>query len=462
MPHAVGPLHGYTVLDVSQMIAGPVGATLLADMGADVIKVEPIDGESTRHLLPLVPKESPAFVLLNRGKRSLPLNLETEGGRDVLGRLIERADVAIVGYRPDVCARLHLTYDDFRARNPRIIYLQNTAFGPRGPMAQQGGYDIIVQGLAGLVALNGAVDATGQPRQIVPAIADYMTGGIIAWAVTAGLLHREKTGEGQEIETSLLSSALIAQLARVRRFDVLDAERQAQVLEDIRDLRRRNRPWTEQLEVNAAARVITGNVYYRGYATADSYILVACLNNPTRLAFLRVTGLTDPRMAGGALEIPDAPSEAEQRAVDDLVQAAVDVMRTRTTDEWTQLFVEAHVPAGPLRFPEEVFEDPQIDANDYLAPLDHYVLGPYRTAAPPVRMSATPLPPLRTAPLFGEHTRELLQDLGYDAAAIDTLARQGAVHDRLRDTVGGTAGDGADPHPGGPAPRVDDRDGAAG
>ena len=422
-----GPLAGYTVLDISQMIAGPVGATLLADMGADVIKVEPIEGESTRHLLPLVPKESPAFVMMNRGKRSLPLNLATEAGREVLARLVAKADVVIVGYRPDVCRRLGLTYDDLRAHNESLVYLQNTAFGPRGPMAEQGGYDIIVQGLSGLVALNGGVDAEGQPRQIIPAIADYMTGGLIAWAVTAALLHREKTGEGQEVETSLLSSALVSQLGRVRRFEMLDAERHASMLDEIVELRGKGAPWTEQLATNAAARVIAGNIYYRGYATADSYILVACLNNPTRGQFLNVTGLSDFRMVDEFLTLPDDPDDAFREQVDALVAEAESTMRSRTTADWIADFVEAHVPAGPLLFPEEIFDDPQIAANDYLVALDHHALGPYLTAAAPVRMSATPLPPLRTAPLFGEHSAEILASMGYSEAETQALIDAGIV-----------------------------------
>ncbi len=298
-------------------------------------------------------------------------------------------------------------------------------------MAEQGGYGIIVQGLSGLVALNGGVDAEGQPRQIIPAIADYMTAGLIAWSVMAVLLHREKTGEGQEVETSLLSSALVAQLGRVRRFEMLDAERQASMLDEIAELRARGASWTEQLATNAVARVIAGNIYYRGYATADSYILVACLNNPTRVQFLLVTGLIDFRMVDEFLTVPDDPDDAFQERVDGLVAEAEAeaeaTMRSRTTAEWIADFVEAHVPAGPLLFPEEVFDDPQITANDYLVALDHHALGPYQTAAAPVRMSATPLPPLRTAPLFGEHSVEILMSIGYSDAETLALFDAGVV-----------------------------------
>jgi crotonobetainyl-CoA:carnitine CoA-transferase CaiB-like acyl-CoA transferase len=427
-PEARGPLAGYTVLDITQMIAGPVGCTLLADMGADVIKVEPIGGESTRHDTEVVAHEALAFTVLNRGKRGIPVDLRLPAGREIVHRLVARADAAVIGYRPDVCLRFGLDYETLAAVNPRLVYLQNTAFGPRGPLADLGGYDIIVQGLSGLMALNQGLTPDGQPRQIVPAVADYLTGALIAWAVTAALLARERTGSGQKVETSLLASALTAYLGRFRYFEAQDAEPVAAFLARLGELRAQNRPWAEQLALRAEARpVIAANIYYRAYATADGYLLVACLNNPTRERFLELTGLRDPRMMDGRL-VPAAEADEERRReLAALVEAAERVMRTRTSAEWLALFAAHHVPAGPLRFPEEVFWDEQVLANGYVLDMEHPLLGRYKTAAPPVRMSRTPVAVRATAPLFGEHTRAILHDLGYDAAQVAELVAAGVV-----------------------------------
>jgi crotonobetainyl-CoA:carnitine CoA-transferase CaiB-like acyl-CoA transferase len=425
----MGPLAGYKVLDITQMIAGPFGCTMLADMGADVIKVEPIDGESTRHTVSVVPLEGLTFILLNRGKRSLPVDVRTPEGRQVIHRLVAQADVAVVGYRPDVCVAFGLDYATLSKLNPRLIYLQNTAFGPAGPMAMQGGYDIVVQGLSGLMALNQGVDAEGQPRQIVPAYADFLTGSIIAWAVTAAVLVRERTGEGQCVETSLLSSALFGSMNRTRFFEAIDSGPNAEILEKLAQARSEGRPWKDQLALRAD-RLIPGNVYYRAYATADSYLIVACLNNPTRVRFLGLTGLTDFRMKDGRLDLavdPDEDKEWRRQEIDKMVARAEAVMRSKTTRAWLDIFIREKIPAGPLRFPEEVLEDEQVAANGYFLDMEHPLLGRYRTAAPPVRMQRAEITARSSAPLFGEHTREILASLGYSEIEILDLVEKRVV-----------------------------------
>ncbi len=422
-----GPLAGYTVLDVTQMIAGPVGCLLLGDMGADVIKVEPIDGESTRHGVGLVPLEGLGFILYNRGKRSIPVDLRKPEGRQIVHQLMANADAAVIGYRPDVCLEFGLDYETLAAINPKLVYLQNTAFGPDGPMALLGGYDIVVQGLSGLMALNQSVDAEGQPRPIVPAFADYLTAALIAWAVTAGLMVRERTGEGQKVETSLLSSALTGQLGRLRHFQAIDTQTIAERLEQLHQLRAENRPWKDQLALRAEA-LVPANIYYRAYATADSYLIVACLNNPTRVKLLKVTGLHDFRMQEGRLVLavdPEEDKEARRERLQQLVAEAEAIMRSKTTAEWLKIMVQAKIPAGPLRMPEEIFTDEQILANGYLVDMEHPLLGAYKTATPPVRMAKTPLSIQSTAPLFGEHTRGILLDLGYSGDEVrDLVARR--------------------------------------
>ncbi len=425
-----GPLAGYTVLDIAQVIAGPVGCSLLGYMGADVIKVEPIDGESMRHSAALVPLEGIAYILYNPGKRSLCVDVRKPEGRAIVHQLVAKADVVVVGYRPDFCLEYGLDYETLSTIRPDLVYLQNTAFGTQGPMALQGGYDIVVQGMSGLMALNQATDENGQPRQIVPAYADFLTAALVAWAVTAALMVRERTGEGQKIETSLLASALTGEMGRLRYFEALDRESHAEMIDKLRELRAQNRPWKEQLALRADARVIPANVYYRAYATADSYLIVGCLNNPTRLKLLELLGLRDPRMHDGHLVLaidPHDNPEERRAALRQLVEDAERAMRSRTTAEWLEKFVAAKIPAGPLRFPEEVFEDEQVLANDYIVELEHGAMGTYRTPAPPFRMSKTPLGIQGPAPLFGEHTREILHDLGYDETEVRRLIEEKVI-----------------------------------
>jgi formyl-CoA transferase len=376
-----------------------------------------------------VPLEGLGFIMYNRGKRGIPVDLRRPEGREIVHRLVKTADVVVVGYRPDVCLEFGLDYEQLSPLNPRLVYLQNTAFGSKGPMALQGGYDIVVQGLSGLMALNQAVDEEGQPRQIVPAYADYMTSVVIAWAVTAALMVRERTGEGQKVETSLLSSALLGQMGRLRYFEALDSESTQQFLDKLRDMREHNRPWKEQLALRAE-RLIPANIYYRAYPSADSHLIVACLNNPTRVKFLNIIGVDDFRMVDGHLHTAVDPAEDTPERRERLRQLVADaeaVIRTRTTSEWLATFTRAKIPAGPLRFPEEVFFDEQVEANDYLARLDHPIAGAYRTAAPPIRMSKTPLVIQSTAPTFGQHTREVLRELGYTPDEIEALIANAAV-----------------------------------
>jgi formyl-CoA transferase len=435
MSEAIGPLErppagalsGFTVLDISQMIAGPVGCSLLADMGAEVIKVEPIDGESTRHTVETVPHEGISFVVFNRGKRGIPVDLTRPEGREIVRRLVARADAAVVGYRPDVCERFELTYEALAKENPRLVYLQNTAFGSSGPLADLGGYDLMVQGISGLMAMNQGVTADGQPRSIAPAFADYITAALVAWAVTAGLLERERSGKGQKIETALLASALTAGLGRIRYFPSIDAEPTASFLDKLRALRAEQRPWSDQLALRGEERSPAGNIYYRAYATADSYVLVACINNPTRVKFLRLLGLEDPRMNGGRLDVTTTPDQSLRAQLQELAAEAEQVMAARTSGEWLELFAKHRIPSGPLQFPEEVFDDEQVLANGFLETVGHPLLGRYTTVAPPVRMERTPLAIRSTAPLFGEHTRDILAELGYNAKQIEDLVASGAV-----------------------------------
>jgi crotonobetainyl-CoA:carnitine CoA-transferase CaiB-like acyl-CoA transferase len=279
------------------------------------------------------------------------------------------------------------------------------------------------------MAMNQGVDDEGQPRQIVPAYADFLTAAYIAWAITAAVLVKERTGEGQKVETSLLGSALSGAVGRLRFFDAVDAEPTEQFLTKLREMRQEQRPWKEQLALRAE-RLVPANIYYRSYATADSYVVVACLNNPTRVKLLEIIGIEDERMIDGQLQTAVDPTQdtPERRArLRAMVERSEAVFRTRTTAQWLELFVKGRIPAGPLRFPEEVFTDEQVLANGYLTALEHPAVGSYKTASPPLQMAKSQVAIQRTAPLFGQHTREVLREMGYDESHIEELVARGVV-----------------------------------
>src|SRR4051812_36210967 len=216
-----GALHGYHVLDCSQIIAGPLASSLLAEMGADVVKVEPLEGEPWRLQAEFIPKESRGYIAENRSKRGIAIDLKRPEAAPVRDDLIRWADVLVTNYRPGVAASLGLDYAAARAIRPDIIYCENTAFGPRGPDGQRRGYDIIAQAMSGLVTAGARLDEQGVPLNNTIAIADKVTACLMAFGVAAALLHRERTGEGQQVDASLLHSALFLQ-ATFKEISALD------------------------------------------------------------------------------------------------------------------------------------------------------------------------------------------------------------------------------------------------
>ena len=227
-----GPLDGVKVLEFSEIIAAPFAGMLLSDMGADVIKVEPPWGEAWRLIRQFIPLESRTFMAVNRGKRSLPLDLSHPEGLEVVHKLLPETDVAIVNYRPGVPYKLGIDYETLSAKNPRLIYCENTAFGTKGPESHLPGYDIIVQALSGLIASEGKM-ASGVPQHMFTPVVDVSTGLSMAWAICAALYVRERTGHGQKIESSLLSNALAMQGSRFLQVKDTDTEIQEALLEEV-------------------------------------------------------------------------------------------------------------------------------------------------------------------------------------------------------------------------------------
>ena len=420
-----GPLAGVRVLEFSEIIAAPYGGMMLADMGADVIKVEPPGGEPWRGFQPLGLKESRGYISLNRGKRGITLDLNAPEAREIVHKLAAGSDVVIVNYRPDVSAKLAIDYETLSAINPRLIYCDNTAFGRRGPYAHRPGYDIIAQALTGLMSVEGRQE-NGVPTPNGLPSADITTGLAIAWGVCAALYVRERTGRGQRIDTTLMGSALSIQMTRFMSIAAVDEEPRVNALAKIDELRHSGGSYKDQLAVVNAIRPVVGNVYYRCYRTSDGFVAVGCLSTPLRRRLLGVLGMEDWRLGKPPAEVDAGNPEVKAFGAKLVAEAEV-LFLTKSTAEWLGALDAAGVPAGPLQYTEELLEDPQVLENGFVTTVDHPLMGPVRMASPQIQMSETPLRATAASPTLGEHTDEVLRALGYDDDRIAALRAAGVL-----------------------------------
>jgi crotonobetainyl-CoA:carnitine CoA-transferase CaiB-like acyl-CoA transferase len=422
----VGALEGVRVLEFSQIIAAPFCGMLLADMGAEVIKVEPPEGEPWRLFAQFIPLESKTFISLNRGKKSLPLDITTTEGQRIVHKLIPEIDVVIVNYRPDVPYRCGIDYETLSAINPRLIYCENTAFGRQGPDSYRPGYDIIIQAMSGLMASENKV-LNGVPQVIsATAVADYATGIMMAYGITAALLAREKTGKGQKVEAALLATALAVQTSAFTYIDSYDTAWQPQFMADLQAAREQGASWEElaDLRLGAMPTQAVGNIYYRTYKTKDSYLAVGCLSLSLRRKLANVLQIDDPRLQDPNLDLTDSDVRARLTTLMEEVEA---LFETRPTAEWLKLLDAAGVPSGPVRFVQELFDDPQVLANGFVAELEHPLAGRLRMVGPTLKMSETPAEVRASSPPLGADTDAILAGLGYSTAEVDELRARGVT-----------------------------------
>jgi crotonobetainyl-CoA:carnitine CoA-transferase CaiB-like acyl-CoA transferase len=422
---ATGPLSGVKVLEFTQIIAGPFCGMHLADMGADVTKFEPIEGEPWRLSLELVPKESRTFVSLNRGKRGVAMDMTRPEAQEAIHRLVKDADVVLINYRPGVAERLRIDYETLSDINPKIIYCENTAFGRRGPLATRGGYDLIVQAMSGLMA--GEAKMQGDvPTYIYPAVADYATGIQMTNAVSAALFARERTGKGQRIDCTLLGTALAMQTTQFTWLDAWDDDVLRPMLGEIHSARLEMKSFAEQLGIHDRYRpAATGNIYYRVYQTADGFIAVGALSLSLRIKVIAATGLKDGRFREDGT-FDTAPEGWDEKGPK-LVAEAEALFRTKPTEEWGDILAQNGVPAGPVHFIEELFGHPLTEANDLQVEQDHPLLGHLTMVGPPFQMSETPLVAGKPSPMLGEHTDEVLEEAGYSPEQITTMRESGII-----------------------------------
>ncbi len=424
---ADGALAGVRILEFSQIVAAPFGGVVLSDFGADVVKVEPLDGEAYRASGAIVPGEGKRFQSLNRGKRSFAVDLQTPEGQALIHRIIPQFDAVLINYRPGVPERLNIDYDTLKAINPGIIYATITGFGDRGPLAGKGATDLVAGAYTGLIAGDEKIGDNDEPEQMTPAISDYVTGIVCAMSITAALLHRTKTGLGQRIDASLLNSALAIQDFYVMRQDVTDAVLRDPMVDRLRAMRTEGATFADQVRARRDYRWAGAGpprLYYAGYNVKDGAIVLGCLTKPTRAGARKVLGMHHETTDDEAFDLTDPAQQARVSAWKNEIS---EKMLTRTAAEWVADFEAAGVPAAPVQFPEEMADDPQVLAMDVMVEFDHPVTGHQRVVGPMVRMSETPTRASGPAPALAAHTVEVLLECGLDAAEVEALRERGII-----------------------------------
>jgi formyl-CoA transferase len=394
-----GPLEGLRVLDLSRILAGPYCTMMLGDMGAEVIKVEqPGSGDDTRTWgPPWVGDQSAYYLAINRNKRSLTLNLKHERARELLEQLVARSDVLIENFKAGGLAAMGLGYERLRQVNPRLVHCSITGYGPDGPYSSRPGYDFIAQGMGGIMSVTGEPD--GQPMKVGVAIADLTTGMFACSSILAALRHRDRTGQGQHLDVSLLES-VVAWLINVGSAYLLAG-----------------------VELPRYGNAHPNIVPYRLFKARDKWFIVATGNDRQYYALCEVIGRPDLAEDTRFRFNPDRVANREA-----LEAILADIFARRDAEDWTQALLAAGVPSGPVNSVADVFADPQVLARQMLIELRHPTLGTLKQAGFPYNFSATPAEPRRHPPLLGEHSDEVLRDLlGLGPEQIAHLRGEGAI-----------------------------------
>jgi crotonobetainyl-CoA:carnitine CoA-transferase CaiB-like acyl-CoA transferase len=385
-----GPLHGYRVIDLTSNVSGPLATMILGDQGADVIKVEaPDGGDATRAGGNRRAGFTGSFLNNNRNKRSIILDLKTQGGLQAVMRLVANADVFVQNFRPGVADRLGVGEEAVRAVSPKIVYVSISGFGEKGPYAAKPAYDPVIQGFSGLATVQAGSDEAC-PRLLRTILPDKLTAITASQAITAALLARESTGEGQHVRLSMLEAVLAFMWSSDMGSQTFVADEPA------------------RQEAASAIDLI--------YETADGYITAAALTDRQWVGLARAVDrpewLEDERFKTSALR---------QRHIDARLQLIQDVLIARSTADWLERLTAAGVPCAPVLTRNEVIRHPQVQQMEIVVETEHPAAGRLRQSRPAARFSRTPAVIRRGAPGLGEHTEEILADLGYSNAEIVQL-----------------------------------------
>ena len=395
----MGPLTGLKVIDLTHVMAGPTCTLMLADMGAEVIKVEKTpSGDDSRHMIP--PKlgdETAAFLMMNRNKRGIVLDLKTVGGKTILRRLIATADVLVENFAPGVMERLGFGYEDLRKDSPSLIYCSLSGFGRTGPYKHRRGFDLVAQAMSGIMSFTGE-SPYGAPVKCGAPLSDITAGILAAMGILAAYVHRLKTGQGQWVETSLFEAALVQTY------------------------------WQSAiaLATGVAPRAMGSahplNAPYQAFEASDGWIVVGGANQKNWLRMLEA--LNAPELAGD----PRFKSGADRMGhLKELGTELAKRFRTKPAKYWLDALEDKGVPCGPVNDMLQALADPQTLAREMVVEVEHSALGAVKTLGLPVKFSATPGKVRTGAPLYGEHTREVLYACGFDDQQIERFEKEGAI-----------------------------------
>jgi formyl-CoA transferase len=386
------------VIELAHIMSGPVCGMMLADMGADVIKVEKTpDGDDSRRFAPVLDcGESASFMIVNRNKRGIGVNLKTEGGRAVLARLLADADVVTENYRGGTMEKFGLGYEELRRINPGLIYCCISGFGRTGPYADKGGFDLIAQGMSGLMSMTG--EEGRPPIKAGSPVADINAGILAALGIAAAYAEKLRTGLGQVVDTSLFEAGLQQMYWPAANYFGTGA-----ILPKMGSANSTSTP-------------------YQAFRSKDGWINIGAANQANYRRLVEVLAM--PELASDPRFLTNQDRMANREA---LVELLTERLRTRTTDEWMALFDVAGLPAGPVLDIPDALAHPQALARDMIVETEHPTAGKVKGLGLPIRFSGGRSDSQRAAPLLGQHTREVLQEIGYPAEEVEQLVRENAV-----------------------------------
>lgn len=404
-PESTGPLQGMRVIELAHIMAGPVCGLMLADMGADVIKVEKIGAgdDSRRFLPPDIEGESAAYMMMNRNKRGVALDLKDEAGKAVLLELLKNADVVIENYRHDTMQRLGLDYETLSQLNPGLIYCEISGFGRTGPYLERGGFDLIAQGMSGLMSITG--EGPGRPPVKVGAPITDITAGILgAMGVSAAYASKLKTGKGQRVDTSLFEAGVTQTFwqSAIAFASGVSPE-----------------PMGSAHPINAP---------YQSIATLDGWVNIGAANQAN---WLRMLDVIDALHLGEDKRFTTNKDRMSHRV--ELASELSLVFKSRTTDDWVKALNDAGIPAGPILNIQQMHDDPQAKAREMVVDVDHPKAGKMKTLGAPVKFHGTPGGVRCAAPLLGQHSEEVLLEVGYSREEVQQLTEAGVLGEVLPD-----------------------------
>lgn len=391
------PLKNIKVIDLSKVLAGPLCAQFLGELGANVIKIEPVgSGDDTRAWLPKEKGQSAMFLAVNHNKRSIALDLKSPDGQKIIHELVASADIILQGFGSGTAKKLAVDYKTIEKINPRIIYLEISGYGRDGPLGKEPGYDVMLQAFSGMLSSMGDPDGGFSRASFSPV--DLGTGSFALSGILAALLERQQTGKGVYVEVSLLDTSISQMGYMAQNY------------------------WRTGAPPRRMGTAHPAMSPYQAFETSDGYLMLGVGNDAQWRRFCGAIQsealMNDPRFITNAARVSN---------FNETVQTVGKIMRTRSTDEWLDLLRSAGVPCSPINTLDQALEHPQVQSRSLFVETDHPVLGPMKNVGYPVKFNNQPRQASRHAPLLGEHTKEVLTEMGLSHERIDELLKHGVV-----------------------------------